>query len=218
MRSFNLKIAIPIFLVTAGISPAQEAAVESAGDLPTVDELLEVPRNPRNPPSSKPDGKLIDRPVEEAESGEPFELAVEGMRQAAARLGEQEDAGIETQRIQEQVIKRLDMLISQMRRQQQQQQQQQARQQDAGSQEQTRGEPNEQNTQGGQDAAQKIGNHSQTQEGQLADQPLEEQFEEWGDLPPRLRDALLEGTRDIKSALYKDLTERYYLRLAEEAE
>jgi len=204
-------LALGVLLWAVHGSPA---FAQEGGELPTVDELLQVPTRP----PAKRDRKPIDRPVEEQRSGEPFGLAVDGMRQAANRLSVQEDPGIETQRIQEQVVNRLDMLISQMRRQQQQQQQSQAREQDSGSQQQTQSQPNEQNTQGGQDAAQQIGNRGQNRNDQLVDQPLQEQFDEWGNLPPRLRDALLDGTREQFSGLYRDLTRRYYQRLAEEAE
>ena len=40
----------------------------------------------------------------------------------------------------------------------------------------------------------------------------------WGALPDRLRGALLQGVADQYSALYERLTERYYQRLAEEAD
>ena len=39
----------------------------------------------------------------------------------------------------------------------------------------------------------------------------------WGNLPARLREALLQGSSDSYSSLYKSMTESYYKRLAEEA-
>ena len=41
---------------------------------------------------------------------------------------------------------------------------------------------------------------------------------DWGALPERTRDALLEGLSDSFSSLYRRLTEAYYRRLAEPAE
>jgi hypothetical protein len=213
------KLAVVFCLAAAPTLRAQQAPPDpAAADLPGLDELLDV----RRPDPSRPRSAPLDRPVDDEVSTEPFELAVAGMRQAAERLAGEGDAGLETQRIQEQVVKRLDMLISQMRRQQQRQRQQ-ARQQDAGSQEQSQEqqqlEDGQQTGQDGQDPAQQIGNRSQADSDQQpGDQPLAEQFEEWGKLPPRLRDALRNVGNERFSELYKDLTERYYRRLAEEAE
>jgi len=39
---------------------------------------------------------------------------------------------------------------------------------------------------------------------------------EWGQLPPRVRDAVRQGVRDPMSAAYRRLTQEYYRRLAEE--
>ncbi len=40
----------------------------------------------------------------------------------------------------------------------------------------------------------------------------------WGALPERVRDALVQGSSDQFSSLYRTMTEAYYRRLAEEAE
>ncbi|MEM8739616.1 MAG: hypothetical protein AAGG38_14230, partial [Planctomycetota bacterium] len=47
--------------------------------------------------------------------------------------------------------------------------------------------------------------------------PMEEVRREWGDLPARLRDELSNGLDEPYSPVYRDLTEAYYRRLAEEA-
>ena len=39
---------------------------------------------------------------------------------------------------------------------------------------------------------------------------------EWGNLPPRVRDQLLQGRSDKYSSHYERLTREYYRRLAEE--
>jgi hypothetical protein len=214
LRSFVICICLSSFPQLVG---AQDAKVESVpdSDLPTVDEVLKVPR--RTP--TKPDGKAIDRPVEEEASTEPFEQAVEGMRQAATRLSGEQDAGIETQRIQEQVVKRLDMLLSQMRKQQMQQRSK-ARQQDTGSQQQSQSQQRqEQSAQAAvNESDPNAAKRQQPKTEQLADQPYQEQMVEWGKLPERLRQALHNVNPDQYSSLYRDLTERYYRRLAEESQ
>ena len=39
---------------------------------------------------------------------------------------------------------------------------------------------------------------------------------QWGALPERIRDRLIEGSSDVFSATYRALTEAYYKRIAEE--
>ena len=56
------------------------------------------------------------------------------------------------------------------------------------------------------------------QTGNLAEEPLAEKLAEWGNLPPRLRDQLLQGLEDNFSQLYRQMTERYYQRLGEQGE
>ena len=201
---------------------AQETDAPPAdAQLPGLDELLDVPRSSTPAP---PQREMVDRPVEDEISTEPFELAVEGMRDAAQRLGEHNDAGIETQRVQEQVVKRLDMLLSQMRRQQMSRQQQQAREQDTGSQQQQQQQqgqpqPSDARQAAGTESNPDAANRQQVDAQQAGDEPLEERFgDEWGNLPPRLRDALRNVDKERVSELYRDLTERYYRRLAEESE
>ena len=47
---------------------------------------------------------------------------------------------------------------------------------------------------------------------------MAERVDAWGNLPPRLRDELLQGLEDRFSPLYRDLTELYYQRLAEDVQ
>lgn len=46
--------------------------------------------------------------------------------------------------------------------------------------------------------------------------PLAEAKANWGNLPPRVRDELLEGVSEKFSPVYREMTESYYKRLAEE--
>jgi hypothetical protein len=46
---------------------------------------------------------------------------------------------------------------------------------------------------------------------------LEESRVEWGRLPDRVRELILQGRRDRVSTLYERITREYYRRLAEEA-
>ena len=150
---------------------------------------------------------------------EPFALAVEGMKQAAQRLSNDSDASLDTQRIQQQVVNRLDRLITDLRKKSQSQGKSQKRQKDSGSQEQKPGEQQaEGQEQGGNEGAQQTRLQGQVQDPQTPDQPLKEQLAEWGNLPERLRDQLRQGRDDRYSDLYKIITQQYYRRLAEEAQ
>jgi hypothetical protein len=50
----------------------------------------------------------------------------------------------------------------------------------------------------------------------LGDAQFDEGRAEWGRLPPRVREAVRQGLRDPMSAAYRQLTQDYYRRLAEE--
>ncbi len=45
---------------------------------------------------------------------------------------------------------------------------------------------------------------------------IEEQRTEWGNLPQRVREMLLQGREEKFSSLYEELTREYYRRLAED--
>ena len=148
-----------------------------------------------------------------------FAAAVTEMKQAGGLLDES-DASRPTVRLQEQVIARLDQLISDARKKQsksksksQQQQQDTGTKPSAGPPQQGNkpGQPNGQGT----EAAQQAGGQGSVQ-NRGDTEPLDEVGREWGDLPDRVRKELLQGRDDRFSTLYDKLTQRYYKRLAEE--
>jgi hypothetical protein len=152
---------------------------------------------------------------------DPFKIAVQLMDASAKRLAPAvADAGLDTQRLQEEAILRLDQLIAQAgkqrgqqkpkpnQQQQQQQQQPQNQQQDASSQ---RAQQNTPSSQAAQD----------TQSGPAGQQPQTRTppagaGAAWGNLPDHVRDALLQGSSDRFSSTYRGLTEEYYKRLAQD--
>jgi len=160
-----------------------------------------------------------------------FQEAISKMSSSASRLDKSFDPGLGTQRIQEDIIAKLAFLIDKAKedqqqgaqssgssgsRQQQQQQQrspgkQQRGQQDQNSEsernanaqnEQRNGEPQEGDPPPGQDA--------------VLNPIMEERRSEWGELPQRERDMLLQGRQEKFSSLYERLTREYYRRLAED--
>ena len=204
------KLLISLCGFLSGVHAFQEPPRD---DPPTLDELLGLPE--ASPRRDTPDAAL-----EDDSTSEPFQLAVEGMRDAAQRLESAGDYSIETQRVQQQVVDRLDRLIAQARAQQQQQRQQ-SRSSDSGSQQQeqeqsqsdpSRGNPGEEN---GADAS-GAGPMKPVLEN-VDDRSLHALEEEWGKLPPRLRDALRNVMNEKFSSLYDEHTRRYYQRLAEES-
>ncbi|MBI1375208.1 MAG: hypothetical protein GC159_21020 [Phycisphaera sp.] len=211
--------------VTLGASPLSLHA-KDADAPPTLDELLNLPEPPSKPNRAQPGDNAAPRvPLpegEEAKGGDAFAQAVVEMKQAADRLASAGDTGLPTQRIQERIIRRLDQQIAELNKQQQQQKQkqQQQQQQDTGakSNQQKPGQQKQQSERNSQahESADKAGQKGEVKNGQLGDEPLTERLSEWGNLPPRLRKQLLQGWEDNFSQLYRDLTERYYRRLAEE--
>ncbi len=189
---------------------------QQGGDEPTLDELLGI-TNPGNV-SERPDGDL-ERELEGGLAG-AFLRAVDLMQRATTRLDTDRQTGLATQRVQEEAIAALDQLIEAARNQQnQQQQQQQQQQQNQQQQQQQAPQQQQQDQQQGQQQQQTTdpqGIQGQPQQGgALGDEAAVGAT--WGALPPRVREALRQGSSDAYSAVYRAITEAYYRRLAEEA-
>ncbi len=150
-----------------------------------------------------------------------FEEALAGMAVAADQLSERFDTGLGTQRVQEKILARLAHLIDEAHKQQSK---------GGGGAVNTSaqappspGDPGPSQASGSQQSQRADGDASNTQEGDPPpmqqgdlDTVLEEGRTEWGNLPQRFRDMLLQGRREEFSSLYRRLTNEYYRRLAEE--
>ncbi|MEE2906525.1 MAG: hypothetical protein VX527_01705 [Planctomycetota bacterium] len=161
---------------------------------------------------------------------DPLEAIVEEMDRASLLIGEDQVTGPPTQRLQQDIIRRIDSLIDQAR------QQQSSRSSSSGSsssnseQSQNQSQGNQGDQAGQQGQAQQTGSQPQGAEGSdgrgrsLAPGAeearlggvLEETDEEWGTLPDRVRELLRQGRRDTYSNVYEQLTGEYYRRLAEQ--
>lgn len=185
--------------------------------LPGLDDLLGLPGDgkPAENAARDPSRDALDRQLDLEAAGDPFEQAVELMGRSAVRLVDSRDAGLATQRIQEEVIRKLDKLIDEAQKNQQQQsskskskpkdqQQQQQEQQRQESQAQARPADNtgQTNVPGRQDGPRRDGAPPATAA--------------WGNLPEHVREALMQGFSDRFSSLYQSMTESYYRKLAEE--
>lgn len=185
-----------------------------------LDDLLRLPGSGQpadRPPAegAKPETEL-DRRLTGRQAQQALVQAVQEMQEVADRLDQLRDAGITTQRLQQDIITKLDILIRSAEEQssssssssssQQQQQEQQPGQQQSQQNQQSSGQsstPGESMPPGGQ--------------SEELNQNLDLSVAEWGNLPERLRQSLIQGQSDYFSDMYRRWTESYYRRLAEEA-
>ncbi|MFW6335612.1 MAG: hypothetical protein ACOC3G_00585 [Phycisphaeraceae bacterium] len=239
--TLTLTLALPLALIAlAGPAPllADDAAADSS---PTLDELLELEPEPAEPspdPTEPADGQAKDGEVKDGEPGDSdagdsvsealdmakaadvFDEAVVQMEGVSRRLGEQRDPGRVTQRTQREIIQKLEQVIAAAKQQQggggkdkpsSKQQQQQSRSiAKQGSASSPSNSPSSQSHSGDFSP----GSAQEHEEGG----DLEELREEWGSLPPRLRNELSEGLSEPFSPVYRELTESFYRRLGEEQE
>ncbi|MFM7262013.1 MAG: hypothetical protein ACKO3W_15595 [bacterium] len=165
--------------------------------------------------------------------------AIDGMKTASARLGEQNDPGLGTQRVQEEVVKTLQRLLDEAERQQRQSSSSQSSnssssrasgkqskdgkstdpkeengQQRQSGQKRSQGSKTE-STRGSGDSETDLGTRDSNAVAEAGE--LSETRVEWGQLPERVRELVLQGRRDRVSTIYERLTREYYRRLAEEA-
>lgn len=213
----------------SGAQPAPEppkpAPAKPAAE-PTLDELLGL--KPEPAPAAQGPAKEatkdaakaeLERKLSIEELDDAFAEAVKLMDDTAKRLGEAKDAGIDTQRMQEQALARIDKLIDMAKSQQQQQKQKRRQKQDQQQQQQSQQQQSSQQQQQQQASAQQqggepVGGQGSQQGGRVNAPPGAGAA--WGNLPARLRDALLQGSGDVTSAKWEALTREYYKRLAEQ--
>lgn len=185
-------------------------------DVPTLDELLGLEEGEDREQPLDPTQEELDRKLSGEESAESFREAARLMGEVADRLQTSSDVGIDTQRLQEEIIRRLEMIIDSAP-QQQQQQQQQSSSSSSSDQQQNQQQQQQRDQQAGQGDNQQENTPPPGQDGELGAAPALGSAL-WGALPQRVRDSISQGTSDQFSALYQGLTEAYYRRLAEEAD
>lgn len=213
-------------------NPKQEEEKEKTKP-PSLDELLgleeeaeettaESTSTPTEDPLEQRRKEALEARLREQTLAQNLVAAVDDMEVAANMLGERKDPGVPLQRLQLEIIRRLDAVIEEAQRQQQQSssssssssQQQQQQQQVP-----QRPEGQQQQGQQQQQAASSQDGEQQPPARQEAD--LQAMFEEsnveWGELPERLRDMIRQGMRESVSRMYRRMTEEYYRRIAEEA-
>lgn len=221
-------------------TPSTPSATPPAPDAPkSLDDLLGVPqpkdgetgKSSAEDAAEREQAKRLERSLDGASLDDLVKRAVDGMKSAADRLGDAKDPGIGTQRIQEDVIKTLDRLLQEAERQQKRQSSSSSSRKQSGKPKDQQSDPKENN---GQQSGKQERQDGRSERGKGAgdeitdgqrppDQPasdgtsLDEARIEWGRLPERVRELVLQGRRDRVSTLYERLTREYYRRLAEEA-
>ena len=239
-------------LFAAGIGLAVvTSSAQTAAPGPSLDDLLGLdpaPADPAEPadgadPAAAPEPDVASdpepAPITEP-TGEAFEAAAAQMDQAASRLDGSRDAGLDTQRLQEDVLARLDQLIADAVNNA-------APPPPGGGGGSPSGTPDNGDAQPGGEpgngdgappapgagAGPASGTPAGAEPGNSASQggfspgqvgptgpeagPLREVRTEWGALPPRLRDELSNGLDEPFSPVYRRQTEAFYRRLAEDA-
>ena len=214
------------------------AASYVLADSPSLDELLNLePAPSQQAEDSQPSGEKVDLEASVRDRlegrdapGDAFKQAVLEMDRVSVRLGRAYDPGIETQRMQASILRKLDQVIAQAK-----QQQSSSSSGGSGSSSGSSNPSNQDNAQGAQASASASASSSAGAAGSSAstgssgtsdaasakphDQlSIQELRDQWGSLPPRLRDELSQGLNEHFSSVYRVLTQRYYQRLAEEQE
>lgn len=220
-------------------SPAPQTPPPPAAKPPAkgLDELLGLPttkpgtaKPEAEPAPSPPDDETaqdteeteLDRRLTSEQLAEKFDEAVRKMAESARRIERLGDVGLETQRLHDEILRNLDVLIKQS---QQQSQSSSSSSSSSSSQDSEAARAQQQQKQRSQGQNQEAGQGENT--GQAATPPplsdverqtrLDTARAAWGSLPQRVRDSLLEGSSDYFSALYESMTEAYYRKIAEEA-
>ena len=136
------------------------------------------------------------------------------MDDATARLADRADPGLTTQRLQEDILRKLDQVIASA----------QQSQGGSGSSSSSSSSPSSQSqpdqagsqTSDGSSASATPGENVPGGSDDVTLSGAQGARARWGSLPDRLRDALTQGLDDPYSSLYRTLTERYYKKLAEQ--
>lgn len=228
-RHSTLRLGILALALAAGAASAQSAPAPPAppappaGQLEDLDALLGTSKpaaesKTADDAASKPEPRRaseeLERGLREQDVSDDFEQAVAMMGDVSRRLTAR-NAGLDTQRIQEEILLRLDKLIEQAR-------------QNSSNSSKPRGQQQQQSAQrSAQQSQQRPGSQAARGENRgQTDNPAGEDARPrtldpapaaaWGNLPDHVRQSLVQGLSDRFSSLYQSLTEEYYRRLAEQ--
>lgn len=195
-----------------------KAEPKPAPDVPDLDSLLGTVPDAltKKPEGADPSKKELDRQLSLKEQADEFAKAVELMNETADRVEKESDTGLATQRLQEDILTRLDRLIKSAQKNSSKSKQQKESSKDKDSQ-QNQNMRQQSQAQSKQAAAQpgERADGPDREEGTLGSAPVAPPAS-WGELPAHVRDALMQGLSDKFSSMYQNMTESYYRRLADE--
>lgn len=200
--------------------PSSDATSTDTDLKPSVSDILSG--NDRPDTAVDPTRAELERALDATRPSDDVASAALKMADAAVQLAAGR-TGTETQRLQEDVLRLLDQAIEKAKQQQQSSSKSQSSSSSSSSGEQPETSQSAQQSQSS--SAQQSNANGST--GEIADalpsaqdaalaERLEASRAAWGALPQRTRDALLQGSSDRFSSLYRRLTEDYYRRLAED--
>lgn len=201
----------------------------------TLDELLGLDEGDESGADAAGEaaaGELERALEEEPDPRDSFVDAIGLMEFVSTRLEDELDTGIGTQRAQQEVMDRLQELLDSAKKSEKNQSSSSSSSSSSQSQSQSQSDPGKQRGESqGEQGDQSQNSESQQGGAQQGDEQdgegttqrpagdlnaqLDEDDEEWGALPQRIRDMVVQGRRDYVAPLYKRLTDEYYRRLAE---
>lgn len=220
--------AEPTEAPSAAEKPAPPRKVSET--LPGLDELLGIPGGAGGSGSGAGEKggegagdrsqKELEKKLSAKEMADKFQQAIEEMGELADRLERSRDTGLETQRLHEQVIEKLDALVKSSKSKSSSG----SSSSSSSSREASKSAPSQ------PQPPKPGGGEPQAGEGENKGEAMPPGFQSpelrgrldvaraaWGSLPARVRDSLMQGSSDQFSSLYEALTQEYYRRLAEEA-
>jgi hypothetical protein len=206
-----------------GAPEPEESPASKPPPLPTLDELLGL-ENEMDGTDAVQDANdaELEEMLDAKQAGEAFAQAVTLMDRVASRIGTHQDLSITTQRLQEDILSKLDQVIESAQNNQSGGGGSSSSSQSSSSQQ---NQPDQQQPKPGEDAS------GSTPASSSGDSPMPAGSSDarpgdeiapdgvsWGALPARFREALSQGISDRYSELYRSITEQYYKSLAEDEE
>ncbi len=222
MSTLLIQLAAGVVAIAVGVQdpPEPSDAPADSPTAPTLDDLLGLEGTPDNAAeqAARQNREELDRRLSDVQLGDVFVVALEKMHVSAELLDVDLDSGLGTQRVQQDILAKLDQLIDIAKQMSQQRQKSSGGgasepKPQPGAEQQS--QPSDSRAGGGTQGGGQAINPPPGQAGDI-NTIIEETDTEWGHLPDRLRDMLQQARDSYKSRMYRTLTEDYYKRLAEE--
>jgi hypothetical protein len=209
-------------------APAQPPA-QQPSELPDLDSLLGIPSQAPAPAATgdKP-AEADSSPAPEASSelkrqlsaeevSDEFQKAIGLMGDASKRLAAR-DVGLDTQRLQEDILRKLDALIEQAKQNQSSSSSKKKKQSQSPSEKSQSAQSSQKGQKPGESARGANRGETDNPAAQAAKPNALDPAPAaaWGNLPEHVRQSLVQGLSDKFSSLYQSVTEEYYRRLAEQ--